>query len=318
MINCILLPFAPWKRCGPKENMKFQVVCDSSADLPQEFAEENQISIVPYYISLDDETYLREGIDISISDFYQAMIDHEDCFPKTSMPTITDYMEAFLPHVKAGVPVLCICLTRKFSGSMQSAMNARTALLEDYPQAQIHVMDSQLVTALEGLLVKEALRLRDLDLPLDQAVSLLEPIRSTGRIFFTTKDLKYLEHGGRLSKAASMAGSLLNLKPILCFHDGELDSPEICRGRKKSLQKVVDNFFRYLEENHMDLKGYQFGTGIGAELPEYPDFIAALEQRLQDTGIKHDEWFKVQIVATIGVHTGPYPMGLGILKKCDI
>ena len=179
-------------------------------------------------------------------------------------------------------------------------------------------MDSQLVTALEGLLVKEALRLRNLDLPMDQAVSLLEPIRSTGRIFFTTRDLKYLEHGGRLSKAASMAGSLLNLKPILCFHDGELDAPEICRGRKKSLQKVVDNFFSYLEENHMDLQGYQFGTGIGVELPEYPDFIAALTQRFQDTGIHPDEWFRVQIGATIGVHTGPYPMGLGILKKCDI
>lgn len=298
--------------------MKFQVVCDSSADLPREFAQENQVTVVPYYISLDDQTYLREGVDISIPDFYQAMIDHGDCFPKTSMPTITDYMDAFLPHVKAGLPVLCICLTRKFSGSMQSAVNARTALLEEYPQAQIHVMDSQLVTALEGLLVKEALRLRDLELSLDRAVSLLEPIRSTGRIFFTTRDLKYLEHGGRLSKAASMAGSLLNLKPILCFHDGELDSPEICRGRKKSLQKVVDNFFRYLEEQHLDLKGYQFGTGIGVELPEYPDFIAALEQRFRDTNIRPDEWFKVQIGATIGVHTGPYPMGLGILKKCDI
>ena len=298
--------------------MKFQVVCDSSADLPREFAVENQVTVVPYYISLDDHTYLRECVDLSIPDFYQAMIDRGDCFPKTSMPTITDYMEAFLPHVKAGIPVLCICLTQKFSGSMQSAINARTALLEDYPQAQIHVMDSQLVTALEGLLVKEALRLRDLDLPMDQAVSLLEPIRSTGRIFFTTKDLKYLEHGGRLSKAASMAGSLLNLKPILCFHNGELDAPEICRGRKKSLQKVVDNFFQYLKENHLDLKGYQFGTGIGVELPEYPDFIAALEQRFRDTGICPDAWFKVQIGATIGVHTGPYPMGLGILQKCDI
>ena len=298
--------------------MKFQVVCDSSADLPQEFARKNQVTVVPYYISLDDHTYLRENLDISIPDFYQAMIDRGDCFPKTSMPTIADYMEAFLPHVKAGMPVLCICLTRKFSGSIQSAINARTALLESYPQAQIHVMDSQLVTALEGLLVKEALRLRDLALSMEQAVSLLEPIRSTGRIFFTTKDLKYLEHGGRLSKAASMAGSLLNLKPILCFHNGELDSPEICRGRKKSLQKVVDNFFGYLSQNHMDLKGYQFGTGIGVELPEYPDFIAALEQRFRDTGIQPDEWFKVQIGATIGVHTGPCPMGLGILKKCEI
>ena len=300
------------------KQMKFQIVCDSSADLPGSFAEKNGVTVVPYYISMDDRHYFREGVDLSVPEFYQAMIDRSDCFPKTSMPTIQDYMDAFLPHVQAGMPVLCICLTRKFSGSIQSAMNAKAALEEDYPGAEIQVLDSQLVTALEGLFVKEALRLRDLDLTLEEAIPLLEAIRSTGRIFFTTKDLKYLEHGGRLSKAASMAGSLLNLKPILCFHDGELDAPEICRGRKKSLQKVVDNFFRYLEENHMDLKGYQFGTGIGVELPEYPAFIETLEQRFRETGIQPDEWFKIQIGATIGVHTGPYPMGLGILRKCDI
>ena len=298
--------------------MKFQVVCDSSADLPSGFAADNGIDVVPYYISLDDRHYFREGLDISVVEFYQAMIDQSECFPKTSMPTIQDYMDAFLPHVKSGMPVLCICLTQKFSGSLQSAMNAKMTLEEDHPQASIHVMDSQLVTALEGLLVKEAIRLRDMDLSLEEAIPLLEGIRSTGRIFFTTKDLKYLEHGGRLSKAASVAGSMLNLKPILYFHDGSLDSPEICRGRKKSLQKVVDNFFRYLKENRIDLHGYVFGTGIGVDIPEYPAFIEMLEQRFAETGVKPDDWFKVQIGATIGVHTGPYPLGLGILKKCEI
>ena len=298
--------------------MKFQVVCDSSADLPEAYAKENQITVVPYYISMDDEHYFREGVDLSIPEFYQTMIEHSDCFPKTSMPTIQDYMDAFEPYVKAGMPVLCICLTKKFSGSIQSALNAKQTLEEDCPGAEIHVLDSHLVTALEGLFVKEAVRLRDLDLSLEEAVPKLEAIRSTGRIFFTTKDLKYLEHGGRLSKAASVAGSMLNLKPILCFHEGELDSPEICRGRKNSLKKVVDNFFAYLEENHMDLHGYQFGTGIGVDIPEYPAFIEMLEERFRETGVQPDEWFKVQIGATIGVHTGPYPMGLGILKKCDI
>ena len=298
--------------------MKFQVICDSSADLPAEFAAQNNVTVVPYYISMDDAHYLKEGVDISVPDFYQAMLDHPDCFPKTSMPTIPDYMQAMRPLIAQGLPVLCICLTEKFSGSIQSARNAALALTADFPDARIHVMDSQLVTALEGLFVKEAVRLRDMDLSLEEAVPLLEQIRSTGRILFTTKDLKYLEHGGRLSKAASTAGSLLNLKPILCFHNGELDAPEICRGRKKSLKKVVDNFFSYLGENGMDLEGYQFGTGIGVDIPEYADFVEAVEQRFRETGIRPDEWFQVRIGATIGVHTGPYPMGLGILKKARI
>ena len=267
---------------------------------------------------MDGKNYLKEGKDISVADFYQTMVDHNDCYPKTSMPSVQDYIDAFTPIVKKGMPVLCICLTRVFSGSLQSAINAKMAVLDDYPDADIYVMDSQLVTALQGLLVKEAIRLRDLDLPMEKAVPLLEDIRSTGRIFFTTKDLKYLEHGGRLSKAASVAGSMLNLKPILLFQNGDLGPTQICRGRKKSLERVVDNFFHYLEENQMDLHGYLFGTGIGAEIPEYPAFIETLEQRFAETGIRPDDWFQVQIGATIGVHTGPYPMGLGILKKCDI
>ena len=297
--------------------MKFEVVCDSSADLPEEFARENHITVVPYYISMDDEHYLREGVDISVPDFYQMMLDHSDCFPKTSMPTIQDYMDAFRPHVEAGLPVLCICLTQEFSGSLQSAMNAKMAMEDAYPDAQIYVMDSQMVTALEGLFVKEAARLRDMDLSLEEAVPLLESVRSSGRIFFTTKDLKYLEHGGRLSKTASVAGSMLNLKPLLCFHDGNLDPAEVCLGRKKSLQKVVDKFFHFLEHNDMDLHGYIFATGIGVDIPEYPEFVEKLEVRFRETGIQPDDWFKARIGATIGVHTGPYPMGLGILKKCE-
>ena len=314
-INCI---FRSLWNSACRNAMKFGIVCDSSADLPQTYGAENQVRVVPYYVSLDDQHYLREGVDISIPDFYQQMVEKPDCFPKTSMPTIQDYMDAFAPLVRAGMPVLCICLTRKFSGSIQSAMNAKMAMEEQYPGSQVEVMDSRLVTALEGLFVNEAVRLRDMGLELSQAVPLLQEIRETGRIFFTTKDLKYLQHGGRLSKAASVAGSMLNLKPILCFRDGDLGATEICRGRKKSLQKVVDNFFAYLEENHLDLRGYQFGTGIGVDIPEYPDFLKALEQRFRDTGIQPDTWVKIRIGATIGVHTGPYPMGLGILKKCSI
>lgn len=298
--------------------MKFEIVCDSSADLPEAYAKEAHIKVVPFYVSMDGETYLKEGVDISIPDFYQTMVDHADCFPKTSMPSIQDYMDAFLPIVKKGYPVLCICITKKFSGSMQSAMNAKMAVEEDYPDAKIHIMDSQLVTALQGLFVKEAARLRDLDLEMDQAIPMLEEIRKTGHIFFTTKDLKYLEHGGRLGKVASIAGSILNLKPVLHFADGELGTTEVCRGRKKSLQKVMDKFFTYLKEEKMDLKGYYFGTGIGLEIPEYEEFKKDLEERFDAEGIQPDEWVKVQIGATIGVHTGPYPMGLGILKKCNI
>lgn len=298
--------------------MKFQIVCDSSADLPQSYVESSGITVVPFYVSLDGQTYQKEGVDVSVPQFYQAMVDHSDCFPKTSMPTIPDYLETMLPLAKSGTPILCICLTQKFSGSYQSALNAKQAVENDCEGARVHVMDSQLVTALEGLLVQEAVRLRDLGLELEEAVPLLEEIRSTGHIFFTTKDLKYLQHGGRLGKVACIAGSMLDLKPLLHFYGGELGTTEVCRGRKKSLQRVMDNFFRYLEENQIDLSNYLFGTGIGLDVPEYEPFTEEIQRRFEEKGIHPMHWSKVNIGATIGVHTGPYPIGLGFLKKCNI
>lgn len=298
--------------------MKFAIVCDSAADLTNEYVEKAGITVVPFYVSMNGETYLKEGKDISVQKFYDEMVKNENCFPKTSMPSVQDYMEAFWPYVKENIPVLCICITKKFSGSMQSAMNAKLNLEEEVQGSKIEILDSNLVTALEGMLVKEAVKLRDHGLELEEAVKKLKEIRSTGHIFFTTKDLQYLQHGGRLGKVSCMAGTILNLKPLLHFYEGELGPTEVCRGRKKSLQKVTDSFFQYLKENHIDLSEYYFGTGIGYDIPEYDQFCDTLRNRFEEEGIEPGEWIKIRIGATIGVHTGPYPIGLGILKKCDI
>ena len=194
---------------------------------------------------------------------------------------------------------------------------AKNLMLTEYPDAVIEVLDSQLVTALQGLFVLEAAKLRDRDLTLQEALPKLQAIRSTGHIFFTTRDLKYLQHGGRISGAAYAAGSLLNLKPLMHFYNGKLDPPQICRGVRHSVSKVVDLFISYLKQAGLDLHGYVFGTGIGLDIPEYDSFIHLIQTKFQENNIKPDEWIKIRIGATIGVHTGPYPMGLGILKKCE-
>lgn len=298
--------------------MKFQIVCDSAADLPNSITEGN-IPVVPFYVSVDSVNYSKERVDISVEDFYQAMVDNSSCYPKTSMPSISDYMEVFRPLAEEGMPILCICLTKKFSGSYQSACNAAAALKEEFPDVRIEVMDSHAVTVLEGVFVREALRLRDKDLSLDEAVELLKEIRDTGHIFFTTKDLKYLQHGGRLGKVASIAGSVLNLKPVLHFCNGDLDTTEVSRGRRKSLQRVIEKFAAFVKEQNIDLSEYYFATGIGLEPPEYEEFRKDVEICLEKLGQRPGEFLdKQQIGATIGVHTGPWPMGLGLLKKCRV
>ena len=295
--------------------MNFGIVSDSSCDLPESYVQTEQVEIVSFYLSFDGEEYYREGKEISIPEFYQRMAENPDCFPKTSMPSIQDYVDAFLSFVKKGLPVLCICLSRKLSGSLQAAVNAKQVVEEQFQGARIEVVDSCLATALQGMLVKNVVEMRNAGKTLDEAAEALRSLRQSGHIFFTTDDLKYLEHGGRIGKAASVAGSVLKIKPLIQFYDGELGSAELCRGRKKSLQKIIDKMESYIQDLKIEPEDYFLVTGVGLWVPEYDEFKMRLRERLGTSGFRVREWEDIQIGATIGVHTGPYPLGAGLLRQ---
>lgn len=298
--------------------MKFHIVSDSSCDLGREEARRLGITMVSFYAALGDETYYREEQDISTHEFYQRMADNPGVFPKTSMPTLEDYMTAFRPAAEQGLPILCICLNSAFSGSCQAARNARMELLEDFPNAQIHVMDSRLVTVLQGELVREAVLLRDRGCTLEQAVAALEEIRDTGRIFFTANDLEYLRHGGRIGRAAAATGTLLKVKPLIGYYQCELITDGIAQGRKKSLQRVRELFCRYVEQQGLDLSQWRVVTGFGLDREEYETFTDQVFADLAERGHALSRSRPYQIGITIGVHTGPTPIGVGLLRRTKL
>lgn len=298
--------------------MKFQIVSDSSCDLGRKGARELNVTLVSYYVSFGDDVYYREERDITAQEFYQRMADRPDRFPKTSMPSIEDYLQAFKPFAQRGEDVLCICLNERFSGSAQTARNAKEALLEEYPHAKVHVRDSRLATVLQGVLVGEAAHLRDMGLTLEEAVARLERTRDTGRIFFTTNDLEYLYHGGRIGRAAATTGTLLRVKPLIGYANCELVSDGIAQGRKKSLRRVRELFYRYLDAHSLDVGEYHVVTGYGLDGEEYQDFTRQLFQELEEQGRGAKYLGPFHIGATIGVHTGPYPIGVGLLKRADL
>ena len=295
--------------------MKFQIVSDSSCDLGRERAQRLGVTLVSYYVSMDGQTYYREERDITAREFYRQMADRPGVFPRTSMPTIEDYLEAFRPFAERGEAVLCICLNEPFSGSIQSARNAREELLEEFPQAQIQILDSQLATVLQGLLVLEAAHMRDAGFSLEDTVAALERTKTTGRIFFTTNDLEYLRHGGRIGRAAAATGALLRVKPLIGYEGNGLVSDGIAPGRKNSLNRVMELFYRYLARRQIDLRGYYLATGYGLEEGEYQDFTRRLLDGLKERGYPAELEGKFHIGVTIGVHTGPTPIGVGILRR---
>lgn len=296
-------------------NGVFHIISDGSCDLPPELVQEKDITVVPFYVSFDDGHYLREGVDIGVRDFYQQMVDRKGVYPRSSMPSIQDYEEAFLPFAEAGIPVICICITTKFSGSMQSALGARALLLERYPQTEITVIDATVNTVLQGLYVLEAARMRDTGVSYPDAVARLEEIKHTGRIFFTVGSMEYLKHGGRIGKVASLAGSVLDIRPVITLKQGEIFPSGVDRGRKRTLKKVMDLLLGYLQESALSIEHYSIAVGYGYDRDEGVSFRDQALTTLQDRGYDIETIPLYQIGATIGVHTGPYPLGFGIIEK---
>ncbi|MDE5596788.1 MAG: DegV family protein, partial [Lachnospiraceae bacterium] len=241
----------------------FHIISDGSCDLPPELVQEKNVTVVPFYVSFDEEHYFKENVDIGIRDFYQQMVERKGVYPKSSMPSIKDYEEAFLPFAEAGIPVICICITTKFSGSMQSALNARDILREKYPQSEITVMDSTVDTVLQGQYVLEAVNLRDNGFSYQDTIARLEEIKSTGRIFFTVGNMEYLKHGGRIGKVAALAGSVLDIRPVITLKQGEIFPSGIDRGRKRTTKKALELLLEYLQESSLGIDCYSIVVGYG-------------------------------------------------------
>ena len=292
---------------------KVQIVSDGSLDLSREITSAMDIEVVPFYVSFDGETYKKEIDELDIREFYQEMVDHPDVFPKSSMPSVHDFYVVFEKYVKENIPVICICITEKFSGSLRSATTAKDMILEDYKDAKITVIDSTVNTVLQGLYVEEACRLRDLGLGYEEIVEAILPIRETGRIFFTIGSIDYLKHGGRIGQLKGLAASALKIKPLITLKEGEIFNSGITRNRVKSMKKVVDMTEEYLDEVNAKTGEYSFCIGYGYDYDEALQFREMLKDMVRERlGI--DEIGIYQIGATIGVHTGPYPLGIGIIK----
>ncbi len=293
--------------------MNFKIMSDSSCDLGKQRVEELGIDMVPFYVSFDGETYYKEIEEIDIREFYQKMVDNPDQYPKSSMPSVMDYAERFERYAKEGQPVLCICITSKFSGSYNAARVAAEQVTEEYPQAQIKVLDAQMNTVLQGLLVEEAVKMRDQGLELAEAFERVEKMRGSGRIFFTIANMEYLVHGGRVGKVLKVAGSRLKIKPLITLREGEIFPSGLAMGRASSLKKVETLLFNYLEKEKAVLNHFQMVVGFGYDREEGESFLQHILEELRKRGYTKKLELR-QIGATIGVHTGPHPLGVGILK----
>ncbi len=296
---------------------RFRIICDSCCDLPKEDVSELDIDIVPLYVSFDGVDYLRDFYDFSYHDFYQRMMDNPGSYPKTSLPGMEDYINVWEPYLKEGVPILNINMTSGMSGSYNAAVNARSVIMEKYPDARIEVLDSQALTLYEGMLVREACRFRDSGMELEEAAEKLLSVRKDGRAYFTIGDLSYLMKGGRIGGLVKLAAVGLGIKPVILFANGGISLSKITRSRQKSLAELAGQAAMFFVNNKEDPSDYYLEVGYGLDKKDGEEVMELFSGFLKEAGLRAGMKLS-QIGTMVGAHNGPYLMGIAMQKKTEL
>ena len=289
----------------------FKIISDSACDFSEKEAKEQNIQLIPFYISLDGETFLKEGVDIQKKEYFEKLRSDKKLFPKTSQPSPQDYIDALTPHLSNGEDVLVFTISSHLSGSNQSAVNASKILGEEFPQRQIIIIDSLSGCIGQGIILREIIRMRDAGLDVLKAKEITEKIiKDTTDIYFTPDTLEYLKKGGRIGAASALVGGLLNLRPILHILNGKAEPLDKVRGRKNAMKIMKETLTKVLGE---EKNSFNVSVGHILSEPEALEFKSSIEETLE---IKIDNPL-TDVGATVGTHIGPGALAVSYCKKYE-
>ncbi len=290
----------------------YQIFSDGACDIGKEREKEFDISLIPFYVSLDHEHYFKEIEEISLDVYYQTILEKKS-YPKTSLPSVQDFIDAFRPVLQEGKDIICTTITPSLSSSLQSATTAKSMLAEEFPNAKIYVVNCWHITGSQSLMLMEMARMKKNGKTIDQVLEYVEKAKIDARIHFMVGDLSYLEVGGRIGKLATLSGSILKIKPLIILKGGEISIGGAVRSRKKGLAKLAEiskEHFRSTGENPKDYIAIVGATNIMEEIPEFEGLLKFALPTLEFIP-------SFQIGATVASHTGPGTIGFCFAKRYE-
>lgn len=283
---------------------EFKIITNTTADLPRDFIEENNLGVLFFNYTLDGQSYtLENNLDYKV--FYEKV--RGGSMPSTSQVTPEEYRSCFTECLKESSKLLYLAFSSGLSGSCSNAVMVAQEIMEENPDIEIRVIDSLCASMGEGLFVWYAVQLKKQGKSFAETADWLEEHVHNFVHVFTVDDLNHLYRGGRVSKTTALLGSMINIKPILHVDDeGHLVAIDKVRGRKKSLHDLVDK---------MEVK-------IGSYRDQNPMIMISHGDCLEDAEIVKadvEERFGIHtfminhIGPTIGAHSGPGTIALFFL-----
>lgn len=288
----------------------FILSCCSTADLSKEYFQKRNIHYICFHFELGGVQYLDDlGASISHADRYKRMAAGADA--KTSQIGVGEYTDYFEEFLKEGKDVLHLTLSSGISGTINSALIAQRELSEKYPDRKLIVIDSFAASSGYGLLMDYLADLRDKGCTIDEVAEYANDNRLNINHWFFSSDLTYYIKGGRVSKAAGLIGTILNICPLLNVdYKGCLIPREKIKSKKKVIKRIVEKMVE-CADNGVNYDGKCFISH--SECLEDAQAVAGLIEE-QFPAMKG----KVRIFdigATIGSHTGPGTVALFFYGK---
>ena len=273
---------------------------DTSANLPVSIIRKYGIEVVPFSYTVNGkEVPYSAETDFNGKAFYEAMRAGAEV--KTSMINVSDFIAAFEPWIAKGDAVIYVGMSGGISGTAHSAKLAAEELLEKYPAAKIAAIDTYAASLGEGFLVIETAKMIERGDPFLKIVKKIELLRKNMCQFFTVDDLAYLRKGGRISGAAAVVGTVLNIKPILRGDEnGKIVLCGKIRGFNKSMEALANKYDELVFDKTAD---------VGIAHADNPEGAQRLENILRTKGFS-GELLKVVYEPVTGSHVGPGTIAL--------
>lgn len=267
-----------------------RVVTDSVSTLPPALAEAEGIEVVPLYVTLNGRTF-RDGVDLTQQQFFEALRATR-ALPTTAQPTPGDFVRAFERLAAQGASaIVVLTMSSKISGTFQSALQAA----REWTVRRVEVIDTRTALMAEGFAALAAARLARASATLEEVVAEARRVLGRTRLFVAISTLEYLRRGGRIGRAAALAGNLLQMKPVVTDQDGVVTPIARLRTWKRALEYLM-------EKATEDLRP---GTGRLAvmhadALDDARQVLATLTERLQPVEAIFTDFSPV-----LGSHSGP-------------
>ncbi len=271
------------------------IVLDSTADFPEGAHRYANWRIVPLYVRFGDESF-RDYEELGPNEFYERLRSATQ-LPTTSQPTAADFLAAY-EQLSGYQRIVSLHIPLKMSGTLESARRAAEELGGD----RVRTVDTGTVSAGLAMLALAVQRRLERGTTDEEVDALIERYRREERMIWTVDTLEFLARGGRIGKAAAMAGTLLNIKPILGIEDGEVVPRKRVRGAHKAFLEFAEAF----EATSADTSSLRVGI-VHADAADRLEALRGLVRRIRPQAVVEVE---TVLGAVVGTHAGPGAAGL--------